>query len=150
MKVFKDLLNYIKVLFTSSISVYHICNVSSFSFVRVATNKSPKISSTKQVNAPLTEDELLEGCRLGLDSHADISCAGRHARINEIFHGQTCNVTPFNDSYSPMQNIHTANVSYAADTAEGQTYIVNVNQSLDFTSSMNHSLLDLCEPSTHE
>ena len=141
MKAFKDLLNYLKVFFTSSISVYHIYNVSSFSFIRVATNKLSKISSAKQVNTPLTKDELLEGCRLGLDSHADISCASRHVRINEIFHGQTCNVTPFNDSYSPMQNIHTANVSYAADTAEGQTYIVNVNQSLDFTSSMNHSLL---------
>ena len=136
-----DLINFIKVLLTSSISAYHVYNISSFSFTRTKYNQPYSISSAKQKYVSLTEDELLKGCRLGLDTHADISCAGKHARVNEVFHGQTCNVTPFNDSYSLMQNVHTANVSYAVDTEDGLTYIVNVNQSLDFTSSMSHSLL---------
>ena len=141
MQMLMGLINHIRILLTSSISVYHNYSVSSFSFTRVAINNPPNISSTNRRISSLTDDELLEGCCLGLDSHADISCAGKHARVNEVFHGQTCNVTPFNDSYSPMQNIHTASVSYATDTADGQTYVINVNQSLDFTSNMSNLLL---------
>ena len=117
-----DLINFIKVLLTySSISIYHVYNVSSFSFTRTKYNQPSNISSTKQKYVSLTEEELQRGCRLGLDTHADISYAGKHARVNEIFHGQTCNVTLFNDSYSPMQNVHIANVSYAVDTKDGLT-----------------------------
>lgn len=93
------------------------------------------------INASLNEDELRHGCRLGLDSHADVSCVGKHARISEIFHGKLCQVQPFNDSYQPMKNIQTVNANFAYDTPDGNTYILEVNQALDFTSTMEHSLL---------
>ena len=98
-------------------------------------------STHKRTLRPLTPEELRFGCRLGLDSHADVHCIGRHARILEVFHGRSCNVQPFNDSYSPMTNVATANACFAFDTTEGQTYILEVNQALDFTDSMEHSLL---------
>ena len=40
-----------------------------------------------------------------------------------------------------MTNIRTVDASFAVDTSEGQTYILNMNQSLDFTSTMTHSLM---------
>ena len=90
---------------------------------------------------PLTDDELRSGCRLGLDSHADMSCVGRHAHIYEVYHGKVCNVFPFNDSYEPIENIATVNAAFAYDTDDGETYIIELNQCLDFTNSMEHSLL---------
>lgn len=106
--------------------------------------------SKKKHSAPLTEDELKEGSHLGLDSHADVHCVGRHARIVEVFEGRTCNVQPFNaDSYQPMQNIMSANAAFAYDTTEGQTYILNVNQALDFHDSMEHNLLCTNQARSH-
>ncbi len=89
----------------------------------------------------LTNQQLSDGCRLGTDSHADVSCLGKHARITEVFQGRSCNVQPFHDSYSPMKNVNTINASFAHDTNDGKTYIIEVNQALDFTDSMEHSLL---------
>ena len=98
-------------------------------------------SSKRSFNPSLTDDELRNGCRLGIDSHADVSCVGKHAKILEVFSGRTCNVQPFNDSYTPMRDIYTVNAAFAYDTDNGRTYILNVNQALDFTQSMEHSLL---------
>ena len=79
--------------------------------------------------------------RLGIDSHADISCAGRHARIMEVVEGEVCTVHAFNDSMKPIKNVQTVNVAYAVDTPTGSTFILRVNHSLDFTSSMENSIL---------
>ena len=35
----------------------------------------------------LSESEMLNGCRLGLDSHADVTCVGRHARSFQFWKG---------------------------------------------------------------
>lgn len=80
---------------------------------------------------------------VGLDLIAMPRSVGSHVRIMETFHGQVCNVSPFNDAYSPMTNVLTVNMAYAIDTTGGKTYILNVNQALDFTETMEHSLL--CE-----
>ena len=100
-----------------------------------------KSSSSRKFNPTLNKFELEEGCRLGLDSHADVSCVGKHARVMERFSGRSCSVRPFNDSYASMDNIQTVNAAFAHDTGDGQTYILEVNQALDFTSTMEHSLL---------
>ena len=89
----------------------------------------------------LSDKELMEGCRLGLDSHADMSCVGRHAHILEVYHGKRCNVYPFDDSYEPIRNINTVNAAFAYDTDQGETYILVLNQCLDFSATMEHSLL---------
>ena len=94
-----------------------------------------------KIRAILTENELLEGCRLGMDSHADMSCLGKHARILEILENQTCSVYPFNDSYAPMTNINVVNGAFALDLADGSTIILKINQALDFSSTMENSIL---------
>ena len=55
----------------------------------------------------LTEEELTVGCRLGLDSYADTTCAGKHVRVIEHVEGKVCDVYPFNDSYDPHNYNHT-------------------------------------------
>ena len=79
--------------------------------------------------------------RLGIDSHADMSCAGRHARIVGVEEGKTSTVYSFDDSMKPSQKIKTIHVAYAHDTTDGKTFILRVNHCLDFTSSMHHSIL---------
>ena len=78
--------------------------------------------------------------RLGADSHADISCAGQDARILDFVDGITCNVQPFNDVYQPRKSVKLCNVAYGYQSEEGKTYILVVNQCLDFTDEMEHSL----------
>ena len=61
------------------------------------------------VISAIQSDNIIEAC-LGIDSHADISCAGKLARIIEVIEGETCTVHPFNDSMKPMKNVQTVNV----------------------------------------
>ena len=98
----------------------------------------------------LSDDDKVSGCRLGIDSHADISCAGRHALVLETFHGRQCNVHPFHDSYSPITKVNTVNAALAHDTEDGKIYVLNLNQSLDFTSSMQHSILCTNQARIHD
>ena len=88
----------------------------------------------------LTDDELRDGCRFGSDSHADVSVAGKHARILSYVDGQICTVHPFHEGYKPMKNIKIVNVAFAYDGDDGSTYILVVNHCLDFTQEMQHSL----------
>ena len=70
-----------------------------------------------------------------------MSCVGKHAKVMETFSDRTCNVQPFNDTYDSMKNIQTVNAVFSHDTTDGRTFLLEVNQALDFTSSMEHSLL---------
>ena len=108
-------------------------------FVTTFTNVSA--SRHRKRLRGLTPEEQKAGCRLGLDSHADVHCLGRHARIVEILEGHTCSVQPFNDSYTPMTGINIVNECVAYDTIDGETYIFDINQALDFTETMENSLL---------
>ena len=78
---------------------------------------------------------------LGLDSHADISCAGRDAHILAQREGKACTVRPFNDNYDPMMNIDIVDVAYKYESIEGDEYILEVHQCLNFINSMKHSIL---------
>jgi hypothetical protein len=115
-------------------------NINAFETYSVLPAKLVSAQSKRNI-AELTDVELEEGCRLGMDSHADMSCVGAHAHILEEFEGQVCNVLPFNDSYAPLTNIKTVNAAFAYDTDNGRTYIIHINQCLNFTKSMKHSLL---------
>ena len=86
-------------------------------------------------------NENTEDGRLGIDSHADMSCAGRHARIIGIEEGKTSTVYAFDDTMKPSKSVKTVHVAYAYDTEDGKTFIVRVNHCLDFTKSMHHSIL---------
>ena len=89
----------------------------------------------------LTLIELTDGCRLGIDTHADSSCAGKHVRILEYISGKTYSVSPFHDSYSPKTDVGIINGAVAVDRPDGGGYILELNNFLDFTNSMNDSIL---------
>ena len=78
---------------------------------------------------------------LGLDTHADISCAGKDAHVVSKIEGRTCAVHPFNDSYKAMTGVELVNVLFKYESRDGDQYILEVNQCLNFTSTMNHSIL---------
>ena len=113
--------------------------ISSFSTKHIISSSS----SNSQPNPILSESELNNGCRLGLDSHTDTSCAGKHVRVLEYVHGRECIVQPFNDSYSPIDKVNIINGALAYDTGSGETFILILNQDLDFRNSMEHSLLSV-------
>ena len=101
-----------------------------------------KNSSNKE--APLvhalSEYELQQGARLGIDTHADTSCAGKHVRILEYVQGVRFSVAPFQGP--SITNVSLANGVVAVDREDGQPgYILELNNFLDFSNSMEHSLL---------
>ena len=117
-----------------SISAYH------FKY-DLKDSKANFISGSRSQTKALTPSELMNGCRLGLDTHADVSCVGRHSRVLEVLEGQSCTVFPFNDSYAPMKEVQVVNAAFAVDATDGNSYVVKINQCLDFRSTMEHSLL---------
>ena len=100
-----------------------------------STSKKPRSLET------LSPVELKEGCRLGTDSHAEVTCYGRHARITHIHEGMQSNVAPFHDGYSPIKNVNFADACFAHDGPDGRVYILHHRYGLDFTQTMEDSIL---------
>ena len=44
-------------------------------------------ANTKNKALSLTQQQIEERCRLGIDSHADMTCIGAHAKILEVYEG---------------------------------------------------------------
>ena len=78
---------------------------------------------------------------LGMDSHADVSCAGKDALIISRLEGRTCDVKRFHDSYGSISNVNYVNVLYKYSDNQAQEYLLEVNQALDFMTSMKNSIL---------
>ena len=98
------------------------------------------ISKSKIRREKLSQIELREGCRMGIGTHADTSCAGRHVRIMEHIDGIQYNVSPFSGPSLP--NISMINGIIAVDREDGQGgYILELNNALNFTNIIEHSLL---------
>ena len=113
------------------------CCISGFTSTRIVDMKVSMMDRKLRSNDKhLSNYELSKGCRVGIDSHADTSCAGRHVRILEYIDGKTYSVSPFNERYQPMENIRMINGIVAVDKSDGSGYIVELNNFLDFTTSM--------------
>ena len=82
---------------------------------------------------------MKQGCRLGIDSYADTSCAGRHAHVIEFVDGKEVTARAWDNHTT--NNLKIANVAYAYDSLNGQVLILIVNQSIYGGSLMNDSLL---------
>ena len=100
-----------------------------------------QIKSIDSTGHNLNEDELMNGCRLGIDTHADSSCAGKHVRPLEFISGKKYSVTPFHESYAPKTDVGMINGVVAIDKPDGEGYILELNNFLNFTDSMNDSIL---------
>ena len=99
------------------------------------------IKSVSGENHNLTQYELTHGFRLGIDTHADTSCAGRPVRIMEYVGGKKYSVAPFHGSYEPKTDVGMINGVVAVDGIDGSGIIIELNNFLDFTDSMEDSIL---------
>ena len=102
----------------------------------------PSASTSNFRHPVLSDEETRLGCRLGIDSWADTCCAGRHAHVLEFVEGRTVTAHGFASSLTPITNLSIANVAYAYDTADGETYVFIVNNSIYLGDLMEDGLLN--------
>ena len=113
-----------------------------FSLLTERTASISKSDTKQQITKDynLSLNQLREGARMGIYTHADKSCAGKHVRILEYIQGTLFNVFPFQGP--SIRNISLANGIIAVDKEDGQSgYILELNEFLDLSSSMDNSLL---------
>ena len=91
----------------------------------------------------LSDEELRNGCRLGLDSWADTGCSGKHSYVEEFIEGKTVTATGFTSALGSMKDLPMANVVYAYDTKDGATILLEYNNTIYMGSDMDDSL---CNP----
>ena len=117
-----------------------IRNYSAFSVISKDKNKSSQSSnSVCGSHGKILPYENLG--IIGIDSHADVSCAGKDAYIVSTLTGRVCEVKGFHDSYGSISDVRYVNVLYKYHDNEGQEYLLELNQALDFTASMENSIL---------
>ena len=112
--------------------------VNSFRTVRVQAISS---NTDTQINAPLEEDEMKAGCRLGIDSHADTSCINKHAYVEHVVDGVTVDAIPFDDSLGKASNLHIVHAIYAIDNpVTFRTHLIRINNGI-YIPTMKQALL---------
>ena len=89
----------------------------------------------------LTQEEMNNGCIIGLDTWADTSCMGRHAHVREFVEGQTVSASGFASSLPSIEDIPIAHCSLAYDDNNGKTTILEINNALYLGEYMDHCLL---------
>lgn len=101
------------------------------------------ISQSQFRHPSLTNAEFQGGCRLGIDSHADTSCAGKHAHVLEFNDDLKVSATGFAGKETMcIDDLSIANVAYAYDTPQGDTLIFIVNNAIYLGALMDGSLLN--------
>ena len=63
-------------------------------------------TSTSITNYTLTDIELRDGCKAGLDTWADTCCVGKHAHVREVLEGKVANANGFANNLPTVMNIH--------------------------------------------
>ena len=74
------LMDYLIPINDSEIVPQRTINLSAFSIQ--FSSSDIQIASSKK-GSPLSNSKMKQGCRLGMDSHADMTCVSRHAKIIE-------------------------------------------------------------------
>ena len=104
------------------------------------TKTSPTIDNFR--HPILTPEEMFNGTRLGIDSWADTSCAGKHAYVESFVEGKLVNASGFSTSLGSMKNLPIANVVYAYDMSDGQTLLIENHNAIYLGDNMNDSLIN--------
>ena len=103
---------------------------------------SSSVNIDKFKHPTLSNEEKLNGCRLGIDTWADTSCSGKHAYVESFIEGKTINASGFTSSLGTMKNLPIANVIYAYDTNEGETLLLENNHTIYLGNDMQDSLIN--------
>ena len=84
---------------------------------------------------------MKQGCRLGIDSHADTSCVNRHAHIESIVEGITVDAIPFDRSLGKASNLPIVHAIYAIDNPlTFQTHLIRICNAI-YIPTMDQALL---------
>ena len=90
----------------------------------------------------LTIDKISKGFRLGIDTHADTSCAGKHVRERNHIDWTEYNIVSSHPDYSLVEKLDLINEAIAIDNDNGTLYhILKLKNFLDFIKSLDHFLL---------
>ena len=103
-------------LFTGSSQEVLIFSLLTENMASISKNDS-KQDITK--DHKLSLDQVREGDRIGIDTHADMSCAGKHVRILEYIQGNLFDVLPFQGP--SIRNVSLANRIVVVDKDDGQS-----------------------------
>ena len=90
----------------------------------------------------LTDKEHNDGTRLGIDSFADTSCAGKFAFVEEFIEGKTVSASGFAPSIGSLTGLPIVNVVYAYDTVDGNVILLESNNAIYMGNKMEDSLLN--------
>lgn len=113
-----------------------------YPFTTWRTVFSALISPYKEIQAPpLSEDEMKQGCRAGIDTHADTCCFGKHCHILGTVHGKVVEAHPFSEQLGTIKNLPIVNACVAYDNpVTGETEIL-VAHNVIFVSDMENHLI---------
>ena len=109
-----------------------ICGLRATNMINTRISMVGNMSRNVVESVQWSKDELSEGCRVGIDTHADTSCARKHVRITEYIDGKLYSVSPFNEKYEPLENVKMINGIVAVDGDDGNGYIVELNYFFGF------------------
>ena len=113
-------------------------HIHSIRFIHAVSKRAFDIHNFK--HPELSDQELFEGTRLGFDTWADTSCAGRHAYIESFIEGKSVNAVGFSSSLGSLKNLPIVNAVYAYDYADGQTVLLENFHAIYVGEDMEDSL----------
>ena len=90
----------------------------------------------------LTQDELSQGTKLGIDSWADTCCAGKHCYVEEFVEGKMVNATGFTPSLGTVSNLPIVHALYAYNSPDGEVFLIECNNSIYLGEDMIDSLVN--------
>ena len=94
------------------------------------------------VHPTLTPVEHQRGTRLGIDMWADTNCAGKHAYVEEFVVDKFVTAGGFSASLGTLPDLPIANVLYAYDNDDGNTFLLKCNISMYLGNQMDNSLMN--------
>ena len=130
--------SHVKSIFSVSIATTRISSIYS-SFIG---KSKVKFNIDTFVHPKLSPTELQYGTRLGIDSWADTSCAGKHAYVESFIDGRTVTAGGFSPSLGKLRDLPIANVLYAHDLHDGTTIVLENCHAIYLGDSMEDSLLN--------
>ena len=110
------------------------------SIIAKASNRSADIVPFR--HPKLNDNELYNGTRLGFDSWADTSCAGKHAYVEAFIEGRSVTATGFSSTLGSIDNLNIAHVIYAYDMNDGNTVLLENNNAIYMGDMMVDSLIN--------
>ena len=101
---------------------------------------SRRVSKVRMTSNKNSTDKIYGRCEL--DTHADTTVAGSNCVVLQ-YTGKECDVTPYSDSYEPMQNIPIVHAATGWQSpVSGQIYILIFNEALWMGNTLDHTLIN--------